>query len=242
MSIGIVINLASVFLGGLLGVLLGKYIPQRIKNEITLMFGLSSLAIGIQSVIGMQNMPVVVISIIVGTALGMLCHLGEYVQKGAKWLQVLISRFLKNTSCLPEEEYISTLVMIIVLFCASGTGIYGTLMEGMIGDPTILISKSILDFFTAAIFASQLGVVVSVVALPQGIIFMTLFVLAKYIMPFMMPSMIADFKACGGLLVIATGFRMMKMKDFPLADMVLAMPLVIPLSWFWTMYILPILG
>ena len=242
MPIGVMINILSVLFGGLLGVVVGNYIPTRIKNELTLMFGLSSIAIGIQSIIGMQSMPAVVMAIIVGTALGMAIHLGDYVQKGAQWLQKLISRFVKNTSALSDEEYISTLVMIIVLFCASGTGIYGTLVEGMSSDPTILISKSILDFFTAAIFASQLGVVVSTVAIPQGIIFVFLFILSKWIMPYMSSSMIADFKACGGLLVVATGFRMMKVKDFPLADMIPAMILVVPLSWLWTSFILPFIG
>ena len=45
-----------------------------------------------------------------------------------------------------EKEFITTLVTVIVLFCASGTGIYGSLDSGMTGDSTILISKSVLDF------------------------------------------------------------------------------------------------
>ena len=60
-------------------------------------------------------------------------------------------------------------------------------------------------------------------------------------MPFVTTSMFADFKACGGLLVIATGLRMMKIKDFPLADMVVSIILVIPLSWLWVSYILPLI-
>ena len=62
----------------------------------------------------------------------------------------------KNKS-MSREEYMSMLVTIIVLFCASGTGIYGALDSGMSGDHTILISKSILDFFTAMIFGGTLG-------------------------------------------------------------------------------------
>ena len=241
MPIGITINICSVFFGGIFGVLIGKYIPTRIKNELTLLFGLSSIAIGIPSIVGMQNMPVVVMSIIIGTVIGMLLHVSDYVQKGAKVLEKLISKVFKNQSELNETEYMQTLVMIIVLFCASGTGIYGSLVEGMSGDPTILISKSILDFFTAAIFASQLGMVVSAIAIPQGIVFLSLFALSGVIMPYVAASMFADFKACGGLLVIATGLRMMKIKDFPLADMVVSMVLVIPLSWLWVSYILPLI-
>ena len=45
----------------------------------------------------------------------------------------------------------NTLVTIIVLFCVSGTGIYGFIVSGMSGDHSVLIFKSILDLFTAAI-------------------------------------------------------------------------------------------
>nr|VXZ92213.1 Protein of uncharacterised function (DUF554) [Klebsiella pneumoniae] len=35
---------------------------------------------------------------------------------------------------------------IIVLFCASGTGVFGAMREGMTGDASILIAKAFLDF------------------------------------------------------------------------------------------------
>lgn len=124
---------------------------------------------------------------------------------------------------------------------ASGTGIYGSLDSGMTGDSTILISKSVLDFFTAAIFACNLGYVVSVIAIPQFIIFYILFLLAKFIYPLTTPDMILDFKACGGFLMVATGFRMINVKMFPVADMIPAMIVIMPLSWMWTNWIMPLL-
>ena len=84
---------------------------------------------------------------------------------------------------MSREEYMSMLVTIIVLFCASGTGIYGSLDSGMSGDHTILISKSILDFFTAMIFGGTLGMVVAAVAIPQCVIFLIIFAAAKFIFP-----------------------------------------------------------
>ena len=55
-------------------------------------------------------------------------------------------------------------------------------------------------------------------------------------------TMINDFKACGGYLLIATGLRMLKIKDFPVADMIASMIIVMPLSAFWVSVILPLLG
>ena len=108
----------------------------------------------------------------------------------------------------------------------------------MTGDNSILISKSILDFFTAAIFACNLGYVVSIISIPQFLIFFVLFLCAGLIFPMTSPDMIADFKACGGFLMLATGFRMVKLKNFPIADMIPAMIIVMPLSYIWVTYIM----
>ncbi|WP_376769036.1 DUF554 family protein [Clostridium psychrophilum] len=40
-----------------------------------------------------------------------------------------------------------------------------------------------------------------------------LFFGSKFIFPLTTPSMISDFKACGGFLMLATGFRMVKIKN-----------------------------
>ena len=143
---------------------------------------------------------------------------------------------------MSQEEFTATLVTVIVLFCASGTGIYGSLDAGMTGDSTVLISKAILDLFTAAVFACNLGCVVSLVAMPQLFIFLTLFFGARSILPLITPDMIADFTACGGFLMVATGLRMAKIKEFPIADMIPAMILAMPFSWIWASWIVPLLG
>lgn len=239
MAIGVIINTCSILFGGLFGTMLAHKLDSKLKSQLTLVFGVCSLGMGVSSIVIMQNLPAVIFAIIIGTTIGLLCHLGEWVNKGAVLMQKPISKLFKNSSGdLPEDEYISELVTLIVLFCASGTGIYGSLTAGMTGDNSILISKSILDFFTAAIFACQLGYVVSLVAIPQFVFFITLFLLAKFIFPLTTPTMIADFKACGGFLMLATGFRMMKLKEFPIADMLPAMVVVMPLSFIWINYIL----
>ena len=136
----------------------------------------------------------------------------------------------------------AVLVTALVLFCASGTGIYGAIVAGMTGDHSILLAKSILDFATALIFACSLGIVVSLIAVPQFLIFMALYLLAGMIYPLCTPGMINDFKACGGILLLATGFRMIKVKEFPVADMIPAMVLALPVSYLWINYIMPLMG
>lgn len=242
MPVGVIINTLSVLLGGIVGTLLSKKLSSEFKENLILIFGVCSMGMGISSIGLMKNMPAVIFSIVIGTGIGLALKLGKWIHAGAVQMQKPIAKLLKNSkSELPEKEFLATLVTIIVLFCASGTGIYGSMDAGITGDSTILISKSILDFFTAAIFACNLGYVVSVIAIPQCIIFTILFLAAKLIMPLTTPEMILDFKACGGFLMLATGFRMIKVKEFPIADMIPAMVIVMPLSWLWVNCIMPLL-
>ncbi|MFD1429581.1 DUF554 domain-containing protein [Lacticaseibacillus mingshuiensis] len=241
MPIGVIINAASVLLGGAFGAFGGKYLSQKFKDGLNMVFGACSMAMGIYSIAPMKNMAAVIFAVIIGTALGLAIHLGDWINRGAKAMQNFITRFIPTPSDIDQSTFDATLVTVIVLFCASGTGIYGALVEGMNGDATILISKSILDFFTAAIFAANLGYVVALIAIPQFVIFLILFVAAGLIYPLTTPTMILDFKAAGGMLMLATGFRMVQLKMFPTADMIPAMIIVMPLSWLWVTVIAPLL-
>jgi uncharacterized membrane protein YqgA involved in biofilm formation len=240
MPIGIIINALSVAVGGIIGAFVGGKLSDSFKDNINMIFGCCSMGMGISTIVLMQNMPAVIFSIIIGTAIGLAIHLGEKINACGRLMQSCISKVFKNSnSQISEEEFEATLITIIVLFCASGTGIYGSIVSGMTGDHSILIAKSILDLFTALIFACIIGGVVAVIAIPQFIIFLILFLCAGFIFPLTTDSMINDFKACGGFLMLATGFRMVKLKMFPTADMIPSMILVMPISWLWANFILP---
>jgi len=238
--IGIIANILCVFIGGIIGAAFGKKLPDELKTKINSVFGICSMAMGISSIILMKNMPAVILAMILGTALGSCIHLGELIQKGGLALQKPITKLVKTNNS-DSAEFQSLLVTTIVLFCSSGTGIYGSLVAGMTGECTILLSKSILDLFTAIIFACTLGYVTALIAIPKTIIFFTLFFIAKLIFPHTTPNMICDFKACGGFILIATGFRIARIKEFSIADMIPAMILTFPLSWLWESFIVPLL-
>lgn len=242
MPIGVIINTIAIFLGGIAGALLGDKLPEKYKEQLNLIFGLCSMGMGISSIVLMKYMPAVVFALIIGTIVGVVLKLGDKVYELCSKLQKVMIRIVpKKETNMSETEFLATLITVIVLFCSSGMGIYGSLSEGMTGDSSLLITKSILDFFTAAIFACNLGYIVSLISVPQFVIFTTLFLSASFIVPLTTPDMIADFKACGGFLMVAAGFRILKLKMFPVVDMIPAMILIMPFSWFWVNIILHLL-
>ena len=241
MPIGVIANCLGIIIGGIAGSFIGPRLTESFKTNLNLVFGACAMTMGISSISLMKNMPAVILSVILGTVIGLIIHLGNLTQKMGMRMEKIISKIIPGQS-KKDAEYQSVLVTAIVLFCASGTGIYGSLESGMTGDASILISKSILDFFTAMIFSCSLGYIVSMIAIPQFIVFFLLFVSAGFILPLTTKAMIGDFKACGGFLMIATGFRIMKLRQFPTADMIPAMILVMPISWAWVNWVVPLIS
>ena len=192
----------------------------------TAIFGLCAIGIGVASVGGMQNLPAVVLAVIVGTLLGFVLRLGTSIQK-------LSQKMLQSMQISLDAERQKLLLTAVVLFCFS-SGMYGALDAGMTGSYSVLFAKSVLDFFTAVIFACSLGTVTALIGIPQAAILLLLYAFAQIVIPFTTPAMITDFKACGGFLLMATGLRMMHLNAFSVADMIPAMLLVMPMSYLWS--------
>lgn len=235
MPIGVIVDVLAVVLGGLSGSVAGNKLPDNLKSQMNTIFGLCAMCMGISAIMLMKNMPAVVFSVILGTLIGLTLKIGNAIQK-------VSGKVLDKVMQDADQETNDLILTAVVLFCASGTGIYGALDAGMTGNHSVLIAKAVLDFFTAMIFACQLGKATAFIGIPQGVILLTLFALAKVIVPMTTDTMVADFKACGGFILVATGLRMMNLKPFPVADMIPAMVLVMPISYAWVIWLLPLIG
>ncbi|EAA8973876.1 DUF554 domain-containing protein [Salmonella enterica subsp. enterica] len=233
MVIGPFINAGAILFGGVIGALLSQRLPERISVSMTSIFGLCSLGIGILLVMKCANLPVMVLATLVGALIGEFCLLEKGINGAVAKIQQL---FMASGKKPTHDSFIQSYVAIIVLFCASGTGIFGAMHEGMTGDPNILIAKSFLDFFTAIIFACSLGIAVSAICAPMLIIQLTLAACATLILPLTTPAMMGDFSAVGGLLLVATGLRVCGIKMFPVVNMLPALLLAMPISAAWAMF------
>ena len=237
MPVGVIVDALAVVIGGLLGAVVANSLKKDFVDSMNMIFGCCSMSMGISTIVLMEHMPAVVFSIIIGTGFGLAIHFGGLINKGGLALQKVVSKFVKSSPDVPQAEFEATLVTCITLFCASGTGIYGSIVAGIQGDHNVLMAKAILDLFTAVIFACTLGAVTAMVAVPQFVVFFILFCLGAPIYNGLDLAnnayIINDFKACGGFIMLATGFRMCKIKMFPVADMIPSMVLIFPIAIFW---------
>ncbi|KAA8999890.1 DUF554 domain-containing protein [Affinibrenneria salicis] len=232
--IGPFINGAAILIGGGLGLLLARAVPQRIRDGLPPAFAMVSIAMGVTMVIKVHQLPAVALAIVLGVTLGELLRLERGVQLMGMAIQNILSQLMpKQKSTLSQELYSQNFTALIVLFCASGTGVVGALTEGLTGDYQLLIIKSVLDIFTALIFAITLGAAVMSIALPQFFVQTLLFFSAQLIMPFMTDIAMGDFAACGGIIMMAVGLRIAQIKQFAVVNFLPSLLLVIPISLYW---------
>lgn len=235
--IGPYVNGAALLVGSIAGVLIGPKLKSNIRLQMPMVFGCASMGLGVAMIIKVKLLAAVVLALVVGSLIGELIQLETLIQKVAGKARNWVGKFSPGSGELTQSEFMDKYVALLVLFSMSGTGIYGSMSEGMTGDPTLLIVKAILDLFTAPIFASTMGLSVGLLVVPQFAVQALLYLGASLILPLTTPDMLADFSACGGLIMLATGFRICGIKQFPVASMIPALLLVMPLSWLWATYV-----
>ena len=231
MPFGLITNVLALLIGGLLGGVLGKRISPELKNSLNNIFGFCAIAIGISLVVKMHALSAVVLAVVLGTLLGESLKIEDHINS---LVYKLAPKMLKGKNV--DDGFVNTFCAVAIIFCCSGTGWYGVLTEGFSGDPSILLTKSILDFFTAMIFAAVLGNLVASLAVPQLLIYVVLFSVSRLILPLVSDTMLADFSAVGGVIELATGMRIAGIKkETKVVNLVPAMILIFPISALWGM-------
>ena len=228
------VNSSALLVGGVVGALLSHGMPKRVRDALPLTCGVISASVGTVMITKVHTVPAVALAMLAGAFVGEMLYLERGLEQAISWLRGRAQRFLPgggDGSLAPN--FVSRFVTVLVLFCVSGMGIFGAMHEGMTGDTSILFTKSVLDLFTALIFAAELGSLVALIALPQIAIQAALFYGAFLLVPILTPAMQADFSACGGMIMLATGMRICGIKIFPIVNMLPSLLLIMPITALW---------
>lgn len=233
MMVGPFVNAAAVAVGGVSGAFFGHRIPEAIRTKLSLVFGVCSMVLGVVMLGKIHKLPPVILATLLGSIFGEIVRLEAGIQALGMKAKVIIEKFVKSPEGSDATDFAEKFVPVLVMVCASGTGIFGAMNEGMTGDSSLLMVKAFLDLFTVAIFAISLGYTLATLALPLFIIQAILYFAATLIMPLTTPEMIGDFSAAGGVIMLATGFRICGIKPFAVANMLPALLFIMPITSLW---------
>ncbi len=221
--VGTVFNTVTVALGASAGLILGKRLSDGLQTIIFQALGLFTLGIGVAMSLEVVNVFAVFLSIIAGVVVGKGLRLDER-------LKVATARLGKGTG--------KALVQSVLLFCVGAMTLIGCMQDGLNGDATVLFIKGSMDLISSAFLAAALGRGVLLAApallLIQGGL-TTSFALWGAAWS---DTLIADLTGLGGILLLALGLDLLKIRSFPLLNFVPAfafIPLFQPVAlWLET--------
>ena len=223
--IGTLVNTAAVIVGGAIGLLLKKNMPQRITTIYFQAVGLFTLAIGISMVVKMDHILIVVASMALGSLLGEWLN----IEAGAEKL----SEYLKKKFRIGSDKFSEGLITAFLLFCIGSMTILGTIQEGTGGSSDLLFTKSLMDFFSAILLASAFGFGVVISAIPLFIFQTILTLIAMYAGRFFTPEIIQGLTSVGGILLIGLGINILEIKKLRIMNMLPALVVVALLLWWF---------
>lgn len=195
---GTIINFGAIVIGGLLGLLLGSHLSDKLKQTIVNGLGLFTLVYAISLFLETQNALIVLGSLLIGILLGEwwkieegLTHLGVILEK----------RFNHSEQGDSSARFIKGFLTATLLFCTGPMAILGSIQDGLTGDFHTLLVKSILDGFAALAFASSLGVGVIFSAFPVLLYQGAITLLAQQVQAITTAEMMTELNATGGVIL-----------------------------------------
>jgi uncharacterized protein len=240
-GLGTLVNIITVLLGTVIGVLVGHRLAQRTRDVVTDGLGLVTLLIAAVSAASITDpawsaavgdsapMLIVLGSLLLGGIIGSLLRIEDRLEGFGAWLQAqLHARAGGREESADRQRFIEGFVASSLVFCVGPLTILGALNDGLGNGPDQLFLKSALDGFAAIAFAASLGwgVAASAIAIlvVQGSLTLLGFVLGD-VLP---DPHLAALTTTGGLMLVGVALRLLRLKQLPVGDLLPAL-LVAPL-------------
>lgn len=212
-GLGTLINTVTVLGGGVLGLVIGNRIPDRIRAIIVQVIGLTTLVIGLRDVIDTKNIVFPLVGMVLGGILGELLRIEDRL---ANVGELLRRRFAKQSS---ESSFVNGFVTATLLFCVGPLTILGAIEDASGKTPQLYIIKGTLDGFMTIIFTAVYGVGAMFSAISVFVVQGSLTIFGTSLDSLLSDRMRLELFSAGGLAVIAIGINLLEIKKIRLGSL-----------------------
>ena len=196
---GTVINVITVVIGSILGLLFGAKLPERLRETVLSAIGLFTMVLGIQMFLETNNALIVLAALLLGAMLGEWLRIEDNLEKLGSYLRMRFAPTLINQDL---SRFVEGFLAASILFCVGPMTILGSIQDGLTGNYSLLATKAVMDGFSALAFASTMGVGVAFSALVILIFQGSLSLLASQIQSVVTAAMISEMSAAGGVILV----------------------------------------
>lgn len=230
---GTFLNIATVLVGGIIGLVFGARIPEKLKDTVIAGLGLFTAAMGLQMFTDTESPLIVLGALLIGTLLGEWMRIEDGLHNLGKFLEQRFSKEGDDGS----NKFVRGFLTASLLFCVGPMTILGSIQDGLTGDYQLLAVKAVLDGFAAMAFASTLG---------AGVLFSTIVILvfqggislfAAQLSAIVTPLMMNELSATGGVILLGLAISsLLEIKKIRVGNMLPALAVAPVIVWILSLF------
>ncbi len=222
-GLGTIINSAAIVVGGIFGLLFGKFMKERIQDTLLKACGVCVLFIGIagamegmlkisgSSLLSGRSM-FIVASIALGAVVGEILNIERGFERFGEWLKV-------KTGNAKDKGFVNGFVTASLTVCIGAMAVIGAIRDGISGDYSILVTKAILDMIIIMVMTCSLGKGCIFSAIPVFVFQGIITALARLIKPLMTTAALANLSLVGSILIFCIGVNTVWDKRIKVANL-----------------------
>ena len=230
-GLGTIINVGAIIVGGLLGILFGRFIEERHREALCKACGLAVIFIGVGGTLkGMLSVVdgkivyggdfLIIGCLALGALIGELVNIEGGFERFGEWLK-------RKTKSTGDNNFIEGFVSASFTVCIGAMAIVGSINDGLYGDYTVLVTKSILDFIIIMVMAASLGKGTIFSALPVALLQGGVTALSVLIKPIMTDTALLYLSVVGNILIFCVGINLVFGKKIKVANLLPAIILAV---------------
>lgn len=230
--LGTIVNSGLIIIGSMIGRFLHN-IPEKVKETVIHGIALTVTVLGLQMALTTENFLIVILSIVFGAMIGEYFDWEEKLNALGLWLE-------KKLGAKGEGKIAQGFVTATLIYVIGAMAILGALDSGLRNNHDILVTKGIIDGFTAFILTTTLGLGVLFSAVPvllyEGSIALFATQIDRLVPPMLMEQFITEMTATGGIMIIALGLNLtglMKIRVANLLPGIIVVGVIVTLLYYF---------
>lgn len=239
-GIGTIVNVILVTVGGLLGLLFGKLVKKEMQQSIISVIGVVVMFIGISGAmekmltIGAEGLSasgslMLIFCVVIGTFIGELINIEGGFERFGEWLK-------KKSGNSSDTGFLDAFLTTSFTVCIGAMAIVGSIQDGLLHDPSMLIAKSVIDLVTVFMLTSALGKGCIFSAIPIAILQGGVTLCSGLLKPLMTDNALNFLSLTGSVLIFCVGLNLLWPKKIKVANM---LPTIV-LAVIWALVITPL--
>jgi len=217
-GIGTVINVFTIVGGTLVGLIVGRYISERIRLTVEQAVGMTTLVLGIATAAKTDNIVFPLVSVVLGGIIGESLRVEDRFESLGNWVRRKVevksqSGWMSRTSLTTlHPRFVEGFVTATLLFSIGPMSILGSIDDGLGRGAQILIVKAALDGLVSVLFAATMGWGVAISAVIVGIYQGLMTLGASGLDAILTDRMVHEMSATGGIMILGIALRFMEVK------------------------------